>query len=74
MKNINIPLVSAIMQTTITNKITLSSIEKVDHAVLNNFIEGALFIVDNTDKLIGVITDGDIRKNCSIQQRNDLIV
>lgn len=72
MNSNTIPLVSDIMKTDIKNKVLVSSIKKLNTDVLANFIEGALFIVGENDILIGVVTDGDVRKNCSLSQKYDI--
>ncbi len=72
MKDVKIPLVSDIMEKHIINKVSSTSINKLKDDVLNNFIEGALFIVGDNDKLMGVVTDGDVRKNCSINQEHNI--
>ncbi|MDF1875772.1 methyltransferase domain-containing protein [Sulfurimonas sp. SAG-AH-194-I05] len=69
----SIPLVHEIMEKNIINS---TSIDKLENHSLTNFIEGALFITDTKGALIGVVTDGDVRKNCSIQDKaqiNDIV-
>lgn len=59
------------METNIHNKILLlHPNEEFQNNSLKNFIEGALFVTDRKNHLIGVITDGDVRKNYSSRKKN----
>jgi len=68
----DIPQISDIMEVEIHNKINIKNIDELEYKILKNFVEGALFIVDENNKLMGVVTDGDIRKNFSIYRQNNL--
>jgi SAM-dependent methyltransferase len=70
MKAENIPLVSTLMQTEITNKVSIDLIHEENNSILTSFIEGALFVVDSENKLIGILTDGDVRKGLSKNNSN----
>ncbi len=72
MQKIDIPFISEIMEKNVINKISNTSINKFKDEILDSFIEGALFIVGDNDKLMGVVTDGDVRKNCSINQEYNI--
>jgi 2-polyprenyl-3-methyl-5-hydroxy-6-metoxy-1,4-benzoquinol methylase len=68
----SIPLVNEIMKKNVTNKVSIDLIHEMKDKVLDRFIEGALFIVDNDDSLVGIITDGDVRKCFSSAEEHDI--
>ncbi|PLY10508.1 MAG: hypothetical protein C0626_05905 [Arcobacter sp.] len=72
MKIDGIPLVSEIMEKNVENKVSMKLIHELKDKVLNMFVEGALFVVDDNDKLLGILTDGDVRKSFSGNAVHDI--
>lgn len=72
----NIPIVSELMDTNVKNKINHKYLDNFDKNIFQKFEEGALFIVNEVDILLGIITDGDVRKNLdsSIEHNFDAIM
>lgn len=68
----SIPLVNEIMEKNVKNKVSMNVIHNVKDKVLDKFIEGALFLVDNNDKLSGILTDGDVRKCFSSDSEHNI--
>ncbi len=62
--------VNEIMEKNIKNKITITKFNNLKEMAFNNFVEGTLFIVDDKDNLIAVLTDGDVRRCYSTENHN----
>lgn len=68
----SIPLVSEIMEKDVVNKVSMDVIHHLKDQILDRFIEGALFIVEENNKLAGIVTDGDVRKCFSSDSEHDI--
>ncbi len=72
MQNNIILLVSEVMKKNVTNVISLTQIKELKNKIFDYFVEGALLVSNDENQLIGILTDGDVRKSLLLNSESSI--